>query len=81
MLRAIPLMLVFGIMPAQAADREGPRQRDRDATYQSIARHPVTERYRYYVPTSAFSQRRSDEPRAHAKWRPQPIPSGTDSAW
>jgi hypothetical protein len=46
-----------------------------------MARHPVTERYRYYVPTSAFSQRRRDDPRAHAKWLPEPMLVGTDRAW
>jgi hypothetical protein len=81
MLRFLPLMLVITALPVQAADREGPRQRERDAAYQLMARHPVTERYRYYVPTSAFSQRRRDEPRAHAKWVPQPLLVGTDPAW
>jgi hypothetical protein len=81
MLRLIPLMLVFAALPVQAADREGPRQRERDAAYQFIVRHPVTERYRYYVPTSAFSQRRRDEPRAHAKWLPQPMLVGNELAW
>ena len=81
MLRFIPLMLVFAALPVHAADREGPRQRERDAAYQTIARHSVTERYRYYVPTSAFSQRRRDEPRAHAKWLPQPKMVGNEPAW
>lgn len=70
MVRLIPFLAVFAALPVQAADREGPRQRERDAAYQFIARHQVTERYRYYVPTSAFSQRRIDEPRVHARWLP-----------
>ena len=81
MVRLIPFLAVFAALPVQAADREGPRQRERDAAYQFIARYPVTERYRYYVPTSAFSQRRIDEPRVHAKWRPQPMPLGSEPAW
>lgn len=81
MLRLIELVAVVAAMPVQAADREGPRQRERDAAYQAMARHPVTERYRYYVPTSAFSQRRRDEPRAHAKWLPEPMLVGTDPVW
>jgi hypothetical protein len=81
MLRVMPLVVVFAIMPAQAADRDGSRQREREAAYETIERNPVTERYRYYVPTSAFAQRRSDEPRVHAKWRPQPNAAGTAPAW
>ena len=81
MLRLLSLMLVITAVPVQAADREGPRQRERDAAYHFIVRHQVIERYRYYVPTSAFSQRRRDEPRAHAKWLPEPILVGTDPAW
>lgn len=70
MVRLIPFLAVFADLPVQAADREGPRQRERDAAYPFIAGHPVTERYRYYVPTSAFSKRRIDEPRVQAMWRP-----------
>jgi hypothetical protein len=81
MLRLIPLVLVIAAVPVQAADREEPRQRERDAAYQLMVRHPVTERYRYYVPTSAFSQRRRDEPRAHAKWLPQPMLVGNEPSW
>jgi hypothetical protein len=81
MLGLMALVLAFAALPVQAADREGPRHRERDAAYQFIARHPVTERYRYYVPTSAFSQRRRDEPRAHAKWLPQPMLVGNELAW
>jgi hypothetical protein len=81
MRRVIALVAVFAAMPTQAADRDGSRQREREAAYQTIERFPVTERYRYYVPTSAFTQRRSDEPRAHAKWRPQPNTPRTDPAW
>ena len=64
MFRLIALIVVVAALPVQAADREGPRQGERDVAYQAMARHPVTERYRYCVPTSAFSQRRRDEPRA-----------------
>ena len=81
MFRLIALIVVVAALPVQAADREGPRQGERDVAYQAMARHPVTERYRYYVPTSAFSQRRRDEPRAHAKWLPEPMLVGTGPAW
>jgi hypothetical protein len=81
MFRLIALMALLVALPVQAADREEPRQRERDAAYQFIARHPVTERYRYYVPTSAFSQRRRDEPCAHAKWLPQPTLVRNEPAW
>src|SRR5688500_3998867 len=81
MLRLIPCLAVFAALPVQAADRERALYRDRDAAYQLIAGYPVTERYRYYVPTSAFSQRRSDETRVHAKWRRQPIPLSSEHAW
>lgn len=81
MVRLVPFLAIFAALPVQAADREGPRHRERDAAYQFIALHPVTERYRYFVPTSAFSQRRIDEQRAHAKWRPQPTPLGSEPAW
>jgi hypothetical protein len=64
MLRLIPVIVVFAALPVQAADREGPRQRERDAAYQLIARYPVTGLDRYYVPSSVFSQRRSDDPRS-----------------
>ena len=68
-------------MPALSADRGGARIREREAALQMVERHHVTERYRYHVPVSAFSQRRSDEPRPHSRWRPQngaPIP---DPMW
>ena len=81
MFRLIPLMLALAALPVQAADREGPRPRERDAAYEFVVRHPVTERYRFYVPTSAFSQRRRDESRAHAKWLPQPMLVENDPAW
>lgn len=81
MIRLIPLLAVLAAFPVQAADREGPRQRERDAAYYFIARHPVTERYRYYVPTFALSQHRIDDPRMHTKWRPQPIHGAIDAGW
>jgi poly(3-hydroxybutyrate) depolymerase len=81
MRRVIALMAVFLAMPAQAADRTGARERERGAAYQTIERQPVTERYRYYVPTSVFAQGRRDEARAHAKWRPQPNTPNTPPAW
>ena len=65
--------------PAYCADREEARVRLRDAAYQTIQRHQVTERYRYYVPVSAFAQRRSDEPRIHMKHRS--IPPAQDAVW
>ena len=58
--------------PAYCADREEARVRVREAAYQAIQRHQVTERYRYYVPVSAFAQRRGDEPRVHTKYLSQP---------
>ena len=81
MLRPMTLIFLFAALPVQAADREAPRQRERDAAYLSMARHPVIDRYRYYVPISAFTQRRRDEHRAHAKWLPQPMLVGTDPVW
>ena len=81
MRRVIALLTVFSAVPAQAADHDTSRQREREAAYQTIERHPVTERYRYYLPTSVLAQRRSDEPRAHAKWRPQPNTPRTVRAW
>ena len=79
--RLIPVIVMFAALPVQAADREGPRQRERDAAYQLIAGYPVTERYRYYVPSSVFSQRRSDQPRVHAEWRPRPMRLDSEPAW
>ena len=81
MQRVIAILAVVSAVPAQAADRDTSRHREREAPYQTIERHPVTERYRYYVPSSVFAQRRSDEPRAHAKWRPQPNTPRTATAW
>ena len=54
--------------PAYCADREEARVRVREAAYQAIQRHQVTERYRYYVPVSAFAQRRGDEAGGYS-WR------------
>ena len=65
LLALITVLLVS--TPAYCADREEARVRVREAAYQAIQRHQVTERYRYYVPTSAFAQRRGDEPRMHTK--------------
>ena len=56
--------------PAYCVDRNGPRSRELDAAWQTVQRQQVIERYRYYVPVSAFSQRRGDDPRAHYRWRP-----------
>ena len=81
MRRVIALLAVFAALPTQAAERDRPRERERNAAYQTIERHPVTERYRYYVPTSVFAQHRRDEPRAHAKWHPQPSIPSTPPAW
>ena len=79
MRRVIALLVGLLVsMPAHSADRDGARIREREAAFQTIERHHVTERYRYHVPVSAFSQRRSDEPRPHATWRPQhgaPMPA------
>ena len=65
--------------PAYCADREEARVRLRDAVYQTIQRHQVTERYLYYVPVSAFTQRRGDEPRIYTRHRP--IPSAPEAVW
>lgn len=72
---------LFASTPAYCVDRDGPRARERDAAFQTIQRHHVIERYRYYVPISAFSQRRSDEPRANSKWRPQQNAPAPDPMW
>jgi hypothetical protein len=65
------IIILLGSASAHCADREEARVRLRDAAYQTVLRHHVTERYRYHVPVSAFAQRRGDEPRAHAKWQPR----------
>jgi len=65
LLALITVLLVA--TPAYCADREEARVRVREAAYQAIQRHQVTERYRYYVPVSAFAQRRGDDPRMHTK--------------
>jgi hypothetical protein len=77
------VMVLLGFASANCADREEARIRLRDAPYQTIERQQVTERYRYYVPVSAFAQRRSDEPRAYAKWRAgaEPLASAPARAW
>ena len=70
LLALITVLLVS--TPAYCADREEARVRVREAAYQATQRHQVTERYRYYVPVSAFAQRRGDDPRVHTKYLSQP---------
>ena len=77
LLALITVLLVS--TPAYCADREEARVRVREAAYQAIQRHQVTERYRYYVPVSAFAQRRGDEPRVHTKYLSQPPPPARSS--
>jgi len=74
LLALITVLLVA--TPAYCADREEARVRVREAAYQTIQRHQVTERYRYYVPVSAFAQRRGEEPRVHTKYLSPPIQLG-----
>lgn len=82
MRRVIALsILLFAFSPAYCADREGPRDRERDAAWQTLQRQHVIERYRYRVPVSAFAQRRSDDPRAHARWLPYRQPTAPEPMW
>ncbi len=75
-MKPLLVLALFLIVPSAAycAEREDARVRLREAAYQAIQRHQVTERYRYYVPVSAFAQRRGDEPRVHTKYLSRPPP-------
>lgn len=82
MRRLLVAMILLGAAgSAHGADRDGQPLRERDAAWQMVERQFVAERYRYYVPVSAFTEQRGSEPRAAAKWRPAPSVPVRESMW